>query len=129
MLFVINRVTYISIILVILIYLGYNRQMQNQHIAHQLEALGNGTRLQIFRLLTRAGDDGANVGTIQRALAVPGSTLTHHITRLVAAGLVSQHRHGRELICHADFQAMDDIVAYLTAECCLGLDDTEQQAS
>ncbi|NQV47759.1 MAG: helix-turn-helix transcriptional regulator [Rhodospirillaceae bacterium] len=103
--------------------------MKNDQIAGRLEALGNQTRLEIFRLLIRAGDGGANVGTLQRALSVPGSTLTHHITRLVAAGLVSQQRQSREIICRAEYRSMDEIIAYLTAECCLGLDDSEHLAS
>jgi DNA-binding transcriptional ArsR family regulator len=88
---------------------------------YRLEALGNMTRLAIFRLLVRAGDEGLAVGDIQRALAVPPSTLSHHLQRLSHVGLLSQERRGRVLICRADFAAINGVVAYLTEECCMGV--------
>ena len=89
-----------------------------QGVASCLEALGNETRLAIFRLLVQAGPDGLAVGEIQRRLDIPASTLSHHITRLVWVGLIRQVRHGRSLICSADFEGMHDMVAFLTRECC-----------
>lgn len=91
-------------------------------MAARLEALGNPTRLAIFRALVRAGDEGATVGAIQNVIDIPGSTLTHHIQKLVRAGLVSQQRHSRELICRAEYAVMDETLAYLKDECCQGLD-------
>jgi len=88
---------------------------------YRLEALGNMTRLAIFRLLVRAGDEGLAVGDIQRALAVPASTLSHHLLRLSHVGLLTQERRGRVLICRADFAAINGVVAYLTEECCSGV--------
>ncbi len=92
--------------------------MEVEDIAKRLEALGAPTRLRIFRLLVRAGEEGLPVGAIQRRLGVPGSTLSHHMQRLVQVGLVSQERHGASLICRANFDAMNGLVDYLTAECC-----------
>jgi ArsR family transcriptional regulator, arsenate/arsenite/antimonite-responsive transcriptional repressor len=93
-----------------------------EEMAGRMEALGNPVRLAIFRALIKAGTSGANVGTIQNVIDIPASTLTHHIQKLVKAGLVSQHRHSRELICRAEFEAMDATIDYLKDECCQGLD-------
>jgi len=90
-------------------------------MAGRMEALGNPIRLGIFRALIKAGNDGANVGTIQNAIDIPASTLTHHIQKLVKAGLISQQRHSRELICRAEFEVMDGTIDYLKDECCQGL--------
>lgn len=95
--------------------------MRTDELALCLEKLGHPVRLEIFRLLVRAGNEGLAVGEIQRHVEIPGSTLTHHIARLVTAGLVTQTREGRVLRCTADYARMDDIVASLTAECCIGV--------
>jgi DNA-binding transcriptional ArsR family regulator len=94
--------------------------MELQQAAARLEALGNATRLAIYRLLVRAGPQGMTVGVIQQDLGIPGSTLSHHLRRLIEVGLVTQERHGAMLLCRASYPAMDDLVAFLTAECCLG---------
>jgi len=86
-----------------------------------LGALGNETRLRVFRLLVRAGHDGLNIGQIQDHLGTAPSTLAHHIQTLVHAGLVTQDKRGREVLCTASFDTMNNIVAYLTDECCKGV--------
>ena len=86
-----------------------------------MEALGNTTRLEIFRLLVRAGPNGAPVGRLQELLGIPGSTLSHHIARLVRVGLVSQERRSRVLICRAEYARMDALLSFLGEECCQGL--------
>jgi DNA-binding transcriptional ArsR family regulator len=93
--------------------------MDLEQAARRLEALGSATRLAIYRLLVRAGPDGLPVGVVQRTLDIPSSTLSHHLRRLIEVGLVRQERHGATLLCRANYPAMDDLVAYLTAECCL----------
>jgi DNA-binding transcriptional ArsR family regulator len=75
----------------------------------------------LYRLLVRAGDDGLNVGDLQRLLEVPPSTLAHHLATLARAGLVTQERRGREVISRADYPAMRALVAYLTEQCCTGV--------
>ena len=87
-------------------------------IARQLEALGNPTRLAAYQRLVRAGPGGLPVGGLQTALDIPASTLSHHLHRLVAVGLVSQDRQGTQLICRANFGAMDGLVAFLSSQCC-----------
>ncbi len=93
----------------------------NEEIAAKcLSELGSPTRLAVFRLLVRAGPDGMVVGDIQRRLRIPASTLSHHIARLTWTGLVERRRRGRSLHCFARHQVMDDLVNFLTAECCAG---------
>jgi len=95
--------------------------MNEHHAAICLSALGNPTRIRLFRLLVRAGTEGLNVGDLQRLLEVPASTLSHHIAALVKADLLLQDRRGREVICMANYAAMNDLVAYLTEQCCTGV--------
>ena len=86
--------------------------------ASRLEALGNPTRLAIYRLLVRAGDEGRPVGQIQSALDVPASTLSHHLKHLEIAGLVRRRRQGVTHFCSANYPAMDELIGFLTDECC-----------
>lgn len=83
-----------------------------------LSQLGNVTRLKIVRELVRAGHSGMPVGDIQRALGIPNSTLSHHLSHLRSAGLVSQQREGTVLRCLVDYSKIDGIVAFLTEKCC-----------
>ena len=86
--------------------------------ASRLEALGNPTRLAIYRLLVRAGEDGLPVGEIQRCTEVPRSTLSHHLHRLIGVDLVTQERQATTLICRANYAVMNETVSFLSAECC-----------
>jgi ArsR family transcriptional regulator len=90
-----------------------------------LEALGNPTRLAMFRLLVEAGDDGAPVGVVQSAMGIPASTLSHHLARLMRVGLVSQERRSRSLICRVDYDVINGVTAYLLKNCCAGIDSEE----
>ena len=103
------------------------KDQQEQRAADALAALGNRTRLRVFKLLVRAGREGTNVGTIQRVLGTPATTLAHHLGTLTQAGLVDQERRGREVICTANFKAFNTVLAYVKAECCAGVElgDTE----
>lgn len=92
--------------------------MELEATANILAKIGNPTRLKIVRLLVRAGDDGLAVGKIQEALGIPGSTLTHHIAHLKSAGVIRQQRHQATLICTMEYGILQDLVAYLTEECC-----------
>lgn len=89
--------------------------------ARALAALGHDARLSIFRLLVRAGDDGLRVGDIAAHLDLAPSTLAHHLSTLVAAGLVLQERRGREVYSRVDYPAMQEVVSFLTSECCAGV--------
>lgn len=92
--------------------------MKLEKAANVLAKIGNPTRLQIVRLLVRAGDDGLPVGTIQKKLGIPGSTLTHHITHLKSAGVIRQERRQATLVCKMEFDVLRSLVDYLTEECC-----------
>ncbi|HPF13938.1 MAG: helix-turn-helix transcriptional regulator [Planctomycetes bacterium] len=87
-------------------------------IAQRLAALGNATRLEIYRCLVRAGHPGLAVAGIQSRVAIPPSTLSHHLKRLVAVGLVHQERQATTLVCRADFAAMEATFALFANECC-----------
>lgn len=89
--------------------------------ARGLAALGNVSRLRLFRLLVRAGPNGLNVTEIQRHLQSPASTLAHHLATLARAGLVEQERQGREVICTVSYTAVRTLADYLTDECCAGV--------
>jgi ArsR family transcriptional regulator len=92
--------------------------MDIEQAAKQLEALGNPTRLQVYRMLVRAGHAGLPVGSLQEKLCIPGSTLSHHLHRLILTGLVSQERQATTLICRAIYPTMDALLGFLTDECC-----------
>lgn len=83
-----------------------------------LEALGNPTRLEIYRFLVRAGEDGRLVGAIQETVGIPASTLSHHLKHLESVGLVRRRREGTRHFCTANYAAMDALIAFLTEECC-----------
>jgi len=85
-----------------------------------LAALSQRTRLEIFRHLVEAGPDGAQVGAIAEALAVPAPTLSFHLKELSHAELVSGRQEGRFVRYTANFDAMNGLVAYLTENCCRG---------
>ena len=92
--------------------------MTLEDAAKHLEALGHPTRLPIIRWLIRAGHKGSTVGDIRQRLDIPASTLSHHIAKLVHTGLVSQERDSRSLNCKADFNSMDDLMAFMVRNCC-----------
>jgi len=93
--------------------------MQVEDAAKRLAELGHATRLEIFRYLVKGGHQGVPVGEIQSALDVPGSTLSHHITRLVSVGLVVQRREGRTLYCVPQYDGLDELIVFLQEECCV----------
>jgi DNA-binding transcriptional ArsR family regulator len=92
--------------------------MKLDEAAAHLEALGNPTRLKIYRALVRAGEAGMPVGKLQDRLKIAASTLSHHIKTLVTVGLVAQIRDGTTLTCHANYTTMRDLVDFLVDECC-----------
>lgn len=81
-------------------------------------ALGNETRLHIFKLLVRAGQSGLSIGVIQDRIGIAASTLSHHIAALCSAGLIHQRREGRAILNTANFAHMTHLIDYLMAECC-----------
>jgi ArsR family transcriptional regulator, arsenate/arsenite/antimonite-responsive transcriptional repressor len=92
--------------------------MNVEEAARRLEALGNPTRLRVYRSLVRAGDAGLPVGQLQRKLGLAASTLSHHLHRLILTGLVSQERQVTTLICRANYPTMNSLIGFLVDECC-----------
>ncbi|MBK9018833.1 MAG: winged helix-turn-helix transcriptional regulator [Sulfuritalea sp.] len=94
--------------------------METTEAVDKLAALSQETRLRIFRLLVEQGPQGLYAGAISEALALPPATLSFHVAHLVRAGLVSSRQEGRFIFYAAGFAAMDDLIAYLTDNCCQG---------
>ena len=92
--------------------------MELKHAAAQLEALGNPTRLSVYRILVRSGDAGLPVGRLLERLGIASSTLSHHLHRLILTGLVTQERQSTTLICRANYAAMSGLLGFLSDECC-----------
>jgi DNA-binding transcriptional ArsR family regulator len=83
-----------------------------------LEALGNPTRLKVYRLLVRAGEEGLPVGRLQAKIDIAASTLSHHLKALIGVGLVTQTREGTTLVCHTNYGLMRGLIDYMVEECC-----------
>jgi DNA-binding transcriptional ArsR family regulator len=96
--------------------------MKIEDAAARLEALGNATRLRVYRALVKAGAPGLSVGRLQSRLAVPASTLSHHLKTLLVVGLITQERDGTTLICRANYPVMRGLVGFLVAQCCTEAD-------
>jgi ArsR family transcriptional regulator len=92
--------------------------MRIDDAAARLEALGNPTRLQIYRALMRAGEPGMSVGKLQAKLDIAASTLSHHLKSLITVGLVTQERQTTTLICRTNYDIMRSLVDFLVDECC-----------
>lgn len=92
--------------------------MDIETVASALKELGHPTRLGVYKRLVKAGENGLPVGELQKELEVPPSTLSHHISALVSVGLVKQMREGRILHCTAQYEVLNDIIAFLMEECC-----------
>jgi DNA-binding transcriptional ArsR family regulator len=96
--------------------------MESKVAVAALGALAHETRLQIFRLLVRAGAGGMAVGRIAEALGVEANgRLTFHLKELVAAGLAASRQEGRFVYYSTDYAAMNELLRYLTEDCCGGL--------
>jgi DNA-binding transcriptional ArsR family regulator len=100
--------------------------MKVETAADQLEALGNPTRLRIYRILVRAGTKGLPVGQLQARLGIAASTLSHHLRRLMEGNLVTQERQATTLICRAHYPAMQALLSFLTDQCCADADPGEE---
>ena len=98
--------------------------MKLVNAAAQLEALGNPTRLAIYRTLVRAGEAGLPVGRLQSKIGAAASTLSHHLQKLIPVGLVNQERQGPTLLCRANYAEMRALVGFLVDECCADVQET-----
>jgi ArsR family transcriptional regulator, arsenate/arsenite/antimonite-responsive transcriptional repressor len=94
--------------------------MKRLTVIAALGALAQETRLDIFRLLVQKGPEGLPAGEIGTRLGQPSPTMSFHLNQLRFAGLVSSRRESRSIIYSANFKAMNDLLTYLTENCCGG---------
>jgi ArsR family transcriptional regulator len=96
--------------------------------ASAFSALGSEQRLSVLRTLVRAGTDGLSIGELGHRCGVTGSTLTHHVKILAQAGLVTQERQGRSIICAAvAFDEVRSLSNFLLRECCADARDGDHK--
>jgi ArsR family transcriptional regulator len=94
--------------------------MESLNAAELLAALGHESRLAVFRLLVEAGRGGMNVSAIGEQLALPGATLSFHLAHLSRVGLIKGERESRFIHYSAEYETMDELIAFLTRNCCQG---------
>jgi len=94
--------------------------MENGMIVKALTALAQSSRLEIFRLLVVAGPSGMTPGRLTELLGVPANTLSFHLKELINADLANVERQGRHLVYRAQYDRMNQVVSYLTENCCAG---------
>ena len=94
--------------------------METTSAVTALSALAHEGRLEIFRLLVKAGDPGMAAGDIARATGVLPNTLSSNLSILSGAGLVTSRRDGRSIIYNAAYERMRDLIAFLMEDCCAG---------
>ena len=94
--------------------------MNQDEVIQSLAALAQPVRLQVFRALVVTGQAGLTPSTMAEGLDVPLNTLSFHLKELTHAGLVTQERASRNIIYRAAFSRMNDLLAYLTENCCAG---------
>ena len=92
--------------------------MEKKAAIGALGALAQETRLDLFRLLVTVGPEGLPAGVIADRLGVLPASLSFHLAQLVHAGLITQRRLSRQLIYSAEYGAMNELLAYLTENCC-----------
>ena len=96
--------------------------MKTQTAVTSLSALAQESRLTIFRLLIQAGSEGLPAGKISEATGIAPSALSFHLKELNHAGWVSSESAGRFVIYRANTALMTELIAYLTENCCAGVD-------
>ncbi|WP_369601223.1 metalloregulator ArsR/SmtB family transcription factor [Hahella sp. SMD15-11] len=94
--------------------------METNNASELLAALGHETRLAIFRLLIQAGPAGLSAGELGDKLDLPGPTLSFHLSHLSRCGLIDGRKQSRYIYYSANFSLMNDLVAFLTHNCCGG---------
>lgn len=81
-------------------------------------AIGSDVRLEVLKVLVRAGVKGLTVGELQQRTALPPSTLSHHLRTLTNAGLAEQSKHGRSVVTKARYARLEELAHYILSECC-----------
>lgn len=94
--------------------------MENKLAVRAFLALGQETRLNIFRLVVHRGTDGLFPSQIQELLGIPAATLSFHLRELVSSGLLTVERQSRNLIYRADNGLANQLLDFLVENCCGG---------
>lgn len=94
--------------------------METKDAVKRLSALAQDARLDVFRLLVKAGPEGLPAGEVARTLNAPANTTSAQLLVLSNAGLIRARRDGRSIIYSVDFDAMSGLLVFLTEDCCGG---------
>lgn len=94
--------------------------MEEQNVVRSLAALAHAHRLQVFRALVVAGPQGMTPGVMAEGVGIAPTSLSFHLKELMNAGLVTQERQGRNLVYRAAYDQMNELLGYLTENCCAG---------
>lgn len=94
--------------------------METLNAAELLAALGHESRLSIFRLLVEAGTEGLFPSAIGEKLGLPAPTLSFHLSHLTRVGLIRGQKESRFIRYSAEYATMDELIAFLTSNCCQG---------
>lgn len=98
----------------------YYRSVETYKVLAALAALAQENRLAVFRLLVERGPEGMAAGVIAEELGLANATLSFHLKELAHSGLVSARQAGRFIYYSANYRTMNELVAYLTENCCRG---------
>ena len=96
--------------------------MNQEQVIAALSALAHPVRLQVFRALVVSGPGGLTPGVMQEGLGIPATTLSFHLKELANAGLVTTERASRNLVYRAVYAQMNNVIGFLTENCCQGAD-------
>ena len=99
---------------------GSSEVSESDRALSDLAALGQPSRLQIFRLLMRHEPDGLQAKAISESVSMPHNTLSTHLAIVARAGLVTGERRGRLIIYRANIQGMRNLISFLVMDCCQG---------
>lgn len=101
-------------------YFHYYGKVETLNAAELLAALGHESRLAIFRLLVEAGPQGLFAGALGEALEMPAATLSFHLAHLSRVGLIAGQRESRFIRYSTNYATMDELIVFLTDNCCQG---------
>lgn len=101
-------------------FFNIGRTMKTDKAVLVFEALSAESRLEVFRLLVKNEPNGLVAGDIAKKLKIPATTLSFHLKTINHAGLITVEKEGRFLRYRANITLINDLIEYLTAECCTG---------
>lgn len=100
--------------------------MKAEDAAKGFAAMGAAPRLEVLRLLVRAGPQGLSVGELQSRSGIAASTLAHHLKVLTEAQVITQEKQGRSTLCCANFGPLEGLAQFILSECCAEAHDAER---